>query len=135
MFYSFDAVRGHILQNICGKTKIIGRQVLTVIRVIFQGSNYQLDSGDYYLNDIANMRRSIKFYRDPSPRNSGSVEHELKATNSIEELVRSSVELRQSLKRTECMDQKLILHTQLDRVERQLLKQLATQRVTKPAGL
>jgi hypothetical protein len=64
VFHILDAVGGHILQNICGEVKSFDRQVLTVIRVIFQGSNYQLDSGDHYLNDIANMRRSIKYYRD-----------------------------------------------------------------------
>lgn len=75
------------------------------------------------------MHRSINLYL----RGRGSIDESRKesegTSNSVDSLVRASVSLRQSLQQTDCLDRKMVLHTQLDKLERQLLKQLGQNRL------
>lgn len=77
------------------------------------------------------MRRSIGIYLAGDDPSHEPEKPSVEAPHSVDALVRASIQLRQTLKSTECVDRRMMLHTQLDRLERQLLRQLGKQNPTK----
>lgn len=73
------------------------------------------------------MRRSVGLYLAERLGSHEPGRPGVDSSQSVDALVRASMQLRQTLKSTECVDQKMVLHTQLDKLERQLLKQLGYQ--------
>ena len=87
------------------------------------------------LKRFEKMRRTINPYFKSSSVASTSQEPSSASAQSVDvdALVRASHELRVSIKTAECTEQRMRLHTQLDKLERQLLKQLANYTGVKPS--
>lgn len=85
------------------------------------------------LKRFEKMRRTINPYFKSFSVASTSQEPSSASAQSVDALVRASYELRVSIKTAECTEQRMRLHTQLDKLERQLLKQLANYTGVKPS--